>query len=250
MAITFSNGFIIGDGAPPTQTPTPTPTPTPAPLSQFSNNGSTNNQGLILSLDGNVAISGSTLLDQSGNGNNLTLNGSLAPTSGYYDFGSNIFATTVSNTLYNNILNTMSITMWVNFNTLAPSTGIIAKTNGNSGGWSLRFDGSNLNLVKYNIADQRSTESFTMNTNTWYHIGVVQGGTSLLFMLNGVIIGSTDGGASDNLTSSNCTFRIARDEYVNSYANMKLAKLNIWDTFKTSSDIVTEFNTEKANYGY
>lgn len=222
------------------------------PLTQYSNNGSTNNQGLILSLDGSVALSGNTILDQSGYGNNLAYNG-VTPevyNSYYYDFNSNTIAQSIGYSLYNNLLNTMSMTMWVNFPTLTNGASILSRTSGNSGGWALRVSSNQFNLVKYNEADQYSNGSFTINTNTWYHIGVVQGGGSLMFTLNGQIVGSVNNGSTGNFAFNNNSFFLCYDGYINTTIPLKIAKLKIWDTFKTSSDILTEFNSEKTTYGY
>lgn len=220
-------------------------------LTQYSNNGSTNNQGLILSLDGQVSISGNTILDQSGNGNNLGYIGTTPDIgSYYYDFNNNTIAQSFGWTLFNNLLNTMSMTMWVNFPTLTNGASILSRTSGNGGGWALRASSNQFNLVKYNEADQYSNGSFTINTNTWYHIGVVQGGTSLMFTLNGQVVGSVNNSSNGNFAFNSNPFYLCYDSYINSTIPLKIAKLKIWDTFKTSSDILSEFNTDKTFFGY
>ena len=143
----------------------------------------------------------------------------------------------------------MSITMWVNFPSTPTGQSLFSRTYGNANGWAFRATAGQFNLVKYNVADQYSNGSFSLTSNTWYHIAVVQGGTSLMFMLNGVIVGSL---SSDNSNFANTlyAFTLCKDSYINSTLSMKIGTLKIWDTFRTSSQILSDFNAEKATYGY
>ena len=234
----------------PVPSPTPTPTPSPLPLTQPNNDGSSNNYGTILLLDGGVATSGNTILDQSGHGNDLTFNGTNPfVSSTYYDFNSGTWAQMIDSTVFNNLLNTMSITMWVNFPSIVANKSLFSRTQGGNPGWAFRAAPGLFNLVKYNVADQYSNGSFTYTTNTWYHIAIVQGGTSLTFMLNGVVVGALTSD-STNFASNNYPFYICKDTYDVSNIPLKLAKLKITDGFMTSSNVLNEFNSEKATYGY
>lgn len=237
-------------------TPTPTPTPSGVPLTQFTPNGTPGTNGLITYLDYTAGINASNLLpDQSGYNNEFAYAGANPYTNGVtgYTFtGSGSYAYAVSGTHYNAGYNEMSFQMWVKIPTIQSSMSLIAAGGNNSGGWALRLDGggNQLNLVKYNVADQSVTLPYTLQANTWYHIAALQGGTSLTFMINGVIVGAVNDATTNNFSFPSGTINIGKDDYTQTNYAMSLGYLKVYDYCLLSSAVVTEYNTTKPDYGF
>ena len=105
-------------------------------------------------------------------------------------------------------------------------------------------------MVKYNVSDQSVNLPYTLQPNTWYHIAALQGGTSLTFMINGVIVGAINTATTNNFSFPNGTVNIAKDYYTGTNYAMTLGILKVYDYCLTSSDVVTEYNNTKSDYGY
>ena len=253
---TVVDNFIMRIGETLSNSPTPTPTSTAGPLTQFTPNGTPGSNGLITYLDYTTGINASNLLpDQSGYYNEFAYAGANPYTNGVtgYTFtGSGSYAYAVSGTHYNAGYNEMSFQMWVKIPTIQSSMSLIAAGGNNSGGWALRLDGggNQLNLVKYNVADQTVTLPYTLQADTWYHIAALQGGTSLTFMINGVIVGAVNDATTNNFSFPSGTINIAKDYYTSTNYAMSLGYLKVYDYCLLSADITTEFNNTKAGYGF
>jgi hypothetical protein len=253
---TVVDNFIMRIGETLSNSPTPTPTSTDGPLTQFTPNGTPGSNGLITYLDYTTGINASNLLpDQSGYYNEFAYAGANPYTNGVtgYTFtGSGSYAYAVSGTHYNAGYNEMSFQMWVKIPTIQSSMSLIAAGGNNSGGWALRLDGggNQLNLVKYNVADQTVTLPYTLQADTWYHIAALQGGTSLTFMINGVIVGAVNDATTNNFSFPSGTINIAKDYYTSTNYAMSLGYLKVYDYCLLSADITTEFNNTKVGYGF
>ena len=236
--------------------PTATPTATPAPLTQPTPNGTNGPNGLITWLDYTTGINASNrLVDLSTFNNEYSYTGGNPYTNGVtgYTFtGSGSYASATSTTQFNQVVNSFTIEMWVKIPTIQGSMSLIAAGGNSSGGWALRVDGSGnqLNFVKYNIADQTVNLPYSLQSNTWYHIVVAQGGTSLIYMINGEIVGAVSDAVSNNIQFPNGTVNIAKDFYTTTNYAMSLGLLKIYDYCRLSSDIVTEFNNTKTGFGF
>ena len=244
-----------------TPTPTPTPSATPQPLSQFTPNGTPGSNGLLTYLNyTNGVDSGNNILLPDSSGFNhpyvwTGINPYNVGTTGYtFDgsggSGSYAYASDASN--YNLGFNQMSFEMWVKIPSIPGSMSLIAAGGNNSGGWALRIDGagSQLNLVKYNIADQTINLTSQLQNDTWYHIAALQGGTSLTFMINGVIVGAINTATTNNFSFPSGTVNIAKDYYTGTNYAMTLGYLKVYDYCLNASDVTTEFNNTKADYGF
>jgi hypothetical protein len=259
MAIRFSNGFGIGgsNNGGGGNNPTPTPTATSGPLSQFSPNGSIGPNGLITWLDYTTGINASNnIIDLSTFNNEFTYSGSNPWSNGVtgYTFtgGGSSYASATSTTQYNQILNSFTIEMWVKIPSIPATMSLLAAGGNNSGGWALRMDngGTALNFVKYNVSDQTVYLNSQFQNDTWYHIVVAQGGTSLTYMVNGEIVGASNSGANNNLSIPNGTVNISKDFYTNTNAGLVLGSLKVYDYCRISSDITDDFNSSKGGYGF
>ena len=252
----LGTGSVVGGPiSTPTPTPTATATPTPAPLTQFTPNGTDGPNGHILTLDSSHGINASNNLpDSSGFSNDFTYNGSNPYTNGIlgYTFtGSGSYASATRLTEFNAIVNSITIEMWVKLPSIPGSTSLISRTGGGAG-WALRLDGggTQFNFVKYNIADQRSNGTFQLVQDTWYHVAVMQGGTSLTFMVNGEIVGASNDGAVNYIDTSGGNVHIAKDFYTTTNGAMTIGSVDVYDSCRLYSDIVSDFDSQKAIYGY
>ena len=246
----------------PTQTPTssltPTPTPSPLPLSQFTPNGTPGTNGLLtyLNYTNGVDSGNNILLPDSSTFNHPYVWTGTNPynvgTTGYTFNGTGNYAYAQDASNYNLGFNQMSFEMWVKIPSIPGSMSLIAAGGNNSGGWALRLDssGNALNLVKYNVADQSVSLPSTLQADTWYHIAALQGGTSLTFMINGVIVGAINDAATNNFSFPSGTVNIAKDYYTSTNYAMTLGYLKVYDYCLNASDVTTEFNDTKAGYGF
>ncbi len=235
----------------------PTPTPTSAPLTQFLPNGSIGPNGLITWLDYTTGINASNnIIDLSPFNNEFTYSGSNPWSNGVtgYTFtgGGSSYASATSTTQYNQILNSFTIEMWVKIPSIPATMSLLAAGGNNSGGWALRMDnsGTALNFVKYNVSDQTVYLNSQFQSNTWYHIVVAQGGTSLTYMINGEIVGASNSGANNNLSIPNGTVNISKDFYTGTNEGLVLGSLKVYDYCRISSDITDDFNSSKGGYGF
>jgi hypothetical protein len=239
-------------------TPTPTPTPSPLPLSQFTPNGTPGSNGLLTYLNyTNGVDSGNNILlpDSSGFNHPYVWTGTNpynVGTTGYTFNGTGNYAYAQDASNYNLGFNQMSFEMWVKIPSIPGSMSLIAAGGNNSGGWALRLDssGNALNLVKYNVADQSVSLPSTLQADTWYHIAALQGGTSLTFMINGVIVGAVNNAANNNFSFPSGTVNIAKDYYTGTNYAMTLGYLKVYDYCLNASDVTTEYNNTKSGYGY
>jgi hypothetical protein len=246
------------DTIPATPTPTPTMTPTPSgvPLTQFTPNGTNGPNGLITWLDYTMGINASNnLIDQSPFYNDFSYTGANPYTNGVtgYTFtGSGSYASALSVTQYNQIVNSFTIEMWVKIPSIPGTMSLLAAGGNSSGGWALRVDGSGnqLNFVKYNVADQTVNLPFTLQSDTWYHIVAAQGGTSLTYMVNGEIVGASNSGANNSLSIPTGTVNIAKDFYTNTNYALVLGSLKVYDNCRSSADILSAFEASKTDYGF
>ena len=231
-----------------------TPPPPPPPLSQFTPNGTDGPNGHILSLLSFDGVSGNQILDNTSYHNDFTWSGSNPFDGSYYVFaGSGNYAEANSQTYFDAIVNSMTIEMWVTFPSIPSTTSLISKTADQGGGWALRLDGSGnqLNLVKYNVADQIANLPSTLNANQWHHIAVMQGGTSLTYMVDGVIVGAVNNGANYNFDqSSGRPVFLTKDNYTGRNDAMTISTVDVYDYCRTTADVLADFENTKHSYGY
>ena len=235
-----------------------TPTPTPsnvAPLSQYTPNGTDGGNGLITYLNRDTGINASNQLpDQSGFNNDYSYSGGNPYTAGEgYVLGGGKYVYSSSNTQYNAIVNSMTIEMWVKIPSIPSTMSLVAAgANSGSGGWALRVDGSGnqLNLVKYNIADQTINLPSTLQANTWHHIVVAQGGSSLTYFVDGEIVGALNDAATNGFSYTSGNVNVSKDFYTSTNAGLTMGMLKIYDYCRLTADVVSEFNSHKSDYGF
>ena len=206
---------------------------------------------LVLALDAanpkSYPGSGTTWTDLSSNQLNATLSNGPTYSSlnkGYISFdGSNDFASIVDNSLLNPS-QSMTTSAWVYINSFVVNASIFGKGSG-SGGYDFRIDNSTqINLVKYNVIDQRITIS-SLSTGTWYNICAVQGSTSVVYYINGVNVGSFSN--SSAFASQTSEFRIARNRDT-VYSNIRIGQILFYNSQLSATQVLQNFNALRGRY--
>lgn len=130
--------------------------------------------------------------------------------------------------------------IWVYFNTL-PGQADGTLIGGQQ--WALRVDSSNLlNMVKYNVIDQRVTIP-QLQTGQWYHIVAAIDTTETRYYINGVKVGTyTD---SQSVLSSNGALSIIS----NSNLNVDVAKAQLYNFALSDIAVAGLYNSECAQFG-
>lgn len=242
VSITFGSGITIGQGITagaaggggggPT-TPTGTPTSTNYAYRTFE-------MGLW--------TSGTTVPDISGLNNTFTLSNASAGNSQYYHFNGSTYATADSTGFPTAGSSAMTIIGWFSLPSFG-STTLVSRNNGGQG-WALRIDagGSQINLVKYNVADQNVSIS-TLTTNDWHFIAVSQNGSNLTYVVDGSVYTTT--GSSTPFAGSGIPVRLAYDDYTSGVqAEQYMREVRIIDSEINSSTLTGLWNSQKASYGY
>jgi len=116
----------------------------------------------------------------------------------------------------------------------------------------LRIDcnGTAINLVKYNVADQTYTLPSALTTNTWHFIGITQQFGSIELVVDGTLYSYT--GSSNPFASSGGPVRLQYDPYTSGNQNTEMYMRDVkivWDNV-TGTDLQNIWNSQKANYGY
>jgi len=215
-----------------------------------------NTNGLILYLDAANLLSypgtGTTWTDLSGNNNNGTLTNGPTFSSdkgGCISFdGSNDFVEVANATSLNASAQTISV--WYNASTLpARSANIICKhdTVGSFNGYQLFTKNSatiKVGSVAYNIGSNAGIVS------TWYYLTLAYtSNVSMTLYVNGVADGSAV--AIGNLSISSNPLRIGRsqDAFWSIFTG-KIASVSIYNKQLTAAEILGNYNSTKARFGY
>jgi hypothetical protein len=215
--------------------------------------------GLVLALDAantKSYISGSTTWnDLSGNGNNGTLTN--GPTFSSANGGSIVFDST--NSQYINlgpILNYTSenftFSYWVNFNTLTTNSSgqgpiVFFKGDYNINGYYAQINatGGIVFTTNQSGANQVSYTNNIIATGFWYNIAYVRNGASVRIYLNGIDRTLT-AATHINPTSSEINFTLAR--YPGIYGNFKLSNFLNYNRALSSTEVLQNYNGQKARF--
>lgn len=245
----------------PTPTPTPTLTPTPTPTP-----GGIITDSLFMKLDASNYTSG-LWNDESGNGNNATINGAtwLSDDGGIFDLdglNDNIQISHVSN-LSLNTTTQRTIQVWVKFDNLPalntqgqPVFGKLSSSSGFDGYWGgLYSNTGNTRVVTNGTGIQRITDSTTnpVSINTWYlytFISQITGTSNTTKVyINTTEVSSTAHG-NDGYGETNPLYLGYIGSGVSSpYLNGKIGACYFYTKGLSAAEITTNFNATKAKYG-
>jgi hypothetical protein len=149
---------------------------------------------------------------------------------------------------------TLAIMGWFAFASFGSSTSIISRTNGGPNGWALRVDsnGTEINLVKYGLDDQRITLNTPLTPNAWHYISVAQNVTSMAFNIDGTTY-SKSGNPGPFNDDGGSPVRFQYDPYNGGNQNVEMWMRDVKIISSNPLDasaLLALWNIQKANYGY
>jgi hypothetical protein len=246
-SITFGSGITIGSGITAGAaggggggsytTPTGSPTSLGDPAAVFE-------MGLW--------TSGTTMPDISGDNNNFTLSNASAGNSQYYNFNGSTYATANNNGIPTAGATAMTLMGWFALSNLSGAHTLISRNNGGAG-WALRVDsnGSSINLVKYNRADQDISLNTPLTANDWHFISVSQDGSNVVYVVNGTTYTLSGNGTA--FEGSGIPVRLSYDAYTTGgpQAAQAMREVRIIDGVAYPDSTLTGiWSATKAAYGY
>ena len=253
----------------PTQTLTPTVTPTvtntPTPSSTTSSGGIVQSS-LFMELDASNYVSG-LWTDETGNGNNATINGAtwLSTDGGIFDLDglNDTISIPHNSSLSLSTTQQRTIQVWVKFDNLPslnaqgqPVFGKLSSSSGFDGYWGgLYSNAGNTRVVTNGTAIQKVTDSTTnpISINTWYLYTFISQITSTSnttkVYINTTEVSSTQHG-SDGYTETNPLYLGYIGNGVGSpYLNGKIGACYFYTKGLTSAEVSQNYNATKSKYG-
>jgi len=219
--------------------------------------------GLILHYDpSNPASypgSGTTLTDLTGNALNATLT-STTYTNPYLTFnGTSSTTSTADNALLEPGTGDWSVEIWINHSVITGgSRCVMSKTDGGNAadwGYGIRTSSTGATYMEVgNGTTSITSPTFTLSTNTWYQVvGVWTNVASNSIAL--YVNGSSKGSNSHSFSSvKNTTRPISLGSFdggatFGQWVNAKYGIVRIYNKALTSSEVLNNYNSSKANYG-
>ncbi len=248
----------------PTQTPTNTITPTPTITPSSTSEGGVISSNLFMKLDATNYVSG-TWTDETGNGNNATINGAtwLSTDGGIFDLNgtSNTISIPHTANLSLNTTTQRTIQVWVKFDVLpssgqqVPVFGKLSSSFGFDGYWGGLFSNAGVvRVVTNGTGVQKISDStLTVSINTWYLFTFVSritstANTTKVYINNTEYITTAHG--TDTYSETNPLYLGYIGTGISSlYLNGKIGACYFYTTGLTASDVTTNYNNTKSKYG-
>lgn len=250
---------------PVTPTPTVTITPTVTPTITPSSAGGIITSNLVMELEGSSYTSG-TWTDESGNGNNATINGATWSSTDGGIFDLDGLNDTISIAHNSNLSLTTTgqrtIQVWVKFDTLPalntqgqPVFGKLSSSFSFDGYWGgLYSNTANVRCVTNGASIQRvSTSTLTVTTGTWYLYTFISqitstSNTTKVYINETEYITTAHG--SDTISETNPLYLGFIGTGVSSpYLDGKIGACYFYTTGLSAANISTNFNATKSRYG-
>lgn len=248
-----------------TITPTVTVTPTVTPTLTPSSAGGIITSNLVMELEGSSYTSG-TWTDESGNGNNATINGATWSSTDGGIFDLDGLNDTISIAHNSNLSLTTTgqrtIQVWVKFDTLPalntqgqPVFGKLSSSFSFDGYWGgLYSNTANVRCVTNGASIQRvSTSTLTVTTGTWYLYTFISqitstSNTTKVYINETEYITTAHG--SDTISETNPLYLGFIGTGVSSpYLDGKIGACYFYTTGLSAANISTNFNATKSRYG-
>ena len=226
-------------------------------------NGKIVTDGLVLCLDAadknSYPGSGTTWTDISGNNRNASLINS--PTFSTINGGA--ISTDATNTYISvgDVLNytseSFTFSLWVLSNTFTTNKQdgnqynpvLFSKGGYNSRGYYCHFTGTYVSIItNQSGANQITSATMTINTNTWYKLDITRNGSSVLIYINGINV-TTSAGSHINPVSNNYPLTIGfyGDGY-NLYGSYKVANFISYNRVLSATEILQNYNAQKSRF--
>jgi hypothetical protein len=190
--------------------------------------------------------------DISGDNNTFTLSNASAGNSQYYNFDGTTYATANNSGFPTAGATAMTLMGWFALSNLSGAHTLISRNNGGAG-WALRVDsnGSSINLVKYNRADQNIYLNTALTENDWHFISVSQTGSTVVYVVNGTTYTLSGNGTA--FEGSGIPVRLSYDQYTSGgpVAAQAMREVRIIDGVAyPDSTLAGIWSATKAAYGY
>jgi hypothetical protein len=266
----FLSPNFIGPTPTPTTTSTPTVTPTNTntpTVTQTQTPSATPNapvtSNLVLYYDPSNPLSysgsGTVVNDLSGNGLSGTMS-NITFTSPYFTYnGSSSQVSVADNALLEPGSGDWSIEFWVNHSVIAGASRIlIAKTDGGLAtewGYGLRTSNIGNTFMEIGNGTTSTTSPFsTLSINTWYQVVGVWTNVAtntLVLYVNGVSIGTRfhSFASVKNTTSPLYIGSFGDGSLFGQWLNGRMGVVRMYNKSLTGSEILQNFNADKAKYG-
>lgn len=207
---------------------------------------------LVFNLDAGVSSSypgsGTTWNDLKGNYNGTanTNPNFTSDSGGIITFNGTTDSITINHDAALNPTLNMTLSIWISFTSFATTTFMITKGTTATGGYSLKLDttGTQLNLVKWGVVDQRV--SVSLSTATWYNIVASQGTSAVDYYINGTYINSINNASAYTTNVDNV--RIARSN-ADTYTAAKISNFQFYNRALSAAEIQQNFNALRGRFG-
>ena len=208
-----------------------------------------NSAGLVASY-GMDAGSGTTLADQSGNGNNGTIANGTWSSAGKYggalSFNGTSTSVSIPNSASLQLSSAMTLEAWVKPSVVGGAAWrtVVLKENGNNYGEAL-YANTGTNVPSANAVtggvdhDQRGT-SGALAVNTWTHLAATYDGSALTLYVNGVAAGTQ--AASGSIVSSTGALKIGGNAIWGEWFNGLIDEVRIYNRALSAGQITTDMN--------
>jgi len=189
--------------------------------------------------------------DISGYNHGMSLNNNNAGNANWYNFYNN--SAQANDTNWPVLDVRLTIMGWFAFSDFNKTDiSLVSRTNGNDG-WALRVDtnGTQINLVKYNVMIQRITLGAPLTTNQWHYISVSQNGSSVIFNVDGQLY-TTSGAAVPFSDDGGAPVRLQYDPHNggNQNTQMWMRDVKILPFEYDAAWLYSYYNSLKTGYGY
>lgn len=189
--------------------------------------------------------------DISGYNHGMSLNNNNAGNANWYNFYNN--SAQANDTNWPVLDVRLTIMGWFAFSDFNKTDiSLVSRTNGNDG-WALRVDtnGTQINLVKYNVMIQRITLGAPLTTNQWHYISVSQNGSSVIFNVDGQLY-TTSGTAVPFSDDGGAPVRLQYDPHNggNQLTQMWMRDVKILPFEYDAAWLYSYYNSLKTGYGY
>ncbi len=229
----------------PTQNPTPTSTIAPTPTNVPSPTPTTGAGTQVAAFSFNEN-SGTTVADNSGKGNNGTINGATWTTGKYgsalsFNGTSNYVTVNDSNTL--DLTNAMTLEAWIKPTTLNGWNSILLKEQADNLSYAMyaNTDGNVPSGEIFSTYNDYVRSPSPVSVNNWTHIASTYNGTTLKIYINGTEVASKN--TNGLIKTSNNALRIGGNSIWGEYFNGVIDEIRIYNKVLSATEIQSDMNT-------
>lgn len=190
-----------------------------------------------------------TASDKSGNGSTSESSGTTLDTLGQIFDNSNDIVTITASAAADITTSPIYLLLWTYPTSHSGNQWVIAKSSGSIGNtqYGIRLSGTGTTSTMMGVVGGGSgNESGTLALNTWYLIGFVWNGTTVVDYINGSAVGTPTN--NSNTVTSKTPFTVGKRTDGYAYAST-IGEIWLGTTALSASDVLDFYNLTKARYG-